>query len=214
VASASDILLRPDFESLLVPVFRELQVHLADAAVVRDQRIRGRPGSDRRRRCLRCGRHHEPPLRPGSGGSFRLWSMLLPVGQSPGSRSARNCVMSMTLYRYRSSPGFHLFSWCRHPKCVRHFGHAVRRLSASTSTASSILFRVSPFVLSLQYIIWATPQHCASPRKVFSSTRSALSTRLISSRGSSQTGSIGICRPERHGSWNATRIRFAVSGFG
>src|SRR5207247_8012708 len=58
-------------------------------------------------------RHHEPPLRPGSGGSFRFWSMLLPVGHSPGSRSARNCVMSMTLYRYRSSPGFHLFSWCR-----------------------------------------------------------------------------------------------------
>src|SRR6266550_754978 len=72
-------------------------------------------------------------------------------------------------------------------------------------------FRVRPFVLSLQYIICATPQHCASARNVLSSTSSALSTRLISSRGSSKTGSIGICRPDRHGSWNATRIFFADS---
>src|SRR2546427_9023483 len=151
--AAANVLLRSDLEALLVPVLRQLDVHLPDAPVVRNQRVqRRRRGRGSRWRFRGC-RDPDHPLRPGIGGSFRVASMLLPVGYSPGRRSARNWVMSITLYGYRSSPGFHLFSWCRHPKWVRHFGHAVSRYSASTSTASSMRFRVRPFVLSLQYII-------------------------------------------------------------
>src|SRR3989475_8137507 len=128
-AAASDVLLRADLEPLLVPLLCQREVHLADVSIVRHERIRRRARRGRGRLRGDRGRRRQPDhlLLPGRGGSYRFASTLLPVGYSPGSPSARNCVTSITLNAYRSSPGFHFFSWWRQPKWVRHLGHATRR---------------------------------------------------------------------------------------
>src|SRR5438876_1066221 len=135
--AAADVLLRPDLEALLVTVLRELDVHLPDAPVVRNQRVRGRRRGRGNRWRLRGGRDPDHPRRPGIGGSFRFASMLLPVGYSPGRRSARNWVMSITLYGHGSWNATRIFfavSACggiRRPRSYRNWVMCTTRTPSS-----------------------------------------------------------------------------------